>query len=153
MQMPAIFGYAWGRLKAMYVHGERIVGKGPQKEPLKELPDDLKSNPASAGRTIQVIESMERWGRDVTNDFIPPPFGGDTIVFWAKERYADPFFDQFLGWKPVARGSIQSIGIEAHHGSIGIEPAVRIIAETINARARKSSLSKNQESVAAHLVD
>ena len=153
MQMAAMFSYAWGRLKAMYFHGERIVGKGPQKEPLKELPEELKSSPASAGRTIQVIESMERWGRDVTNEFIPQPVGGDVVVFWAKERYADPFFDQFLGWKPVVRGSIQSIGIEAHHGSIGIEPAVRIIAETINARVRKSSLSKNQESVAAFLVD
>ena len=153
MQMAAMFSYAWGRLKAMYFHGERIVGKGPQKEPLKELPEELKSSPASAGRTIQVIESMERWGRDVTNEFIPQPVGGDVVVFWAKERYADPFFDQFLGWKPVVRGSIQSIGIEAHHGSIGIEPAVRIIAETINARVRKSSPSKNQESAAAFLVD
>ena len=138
MQMAAMFSYAWGRLKAMYFHGERIVGKGPQKEPLEELPEGLKSISASAGRTIQIMESMERWGRGVTNDFIPRPFGGDVIVFWAKERFADPYFDQFLGWEPVVSGSIQSIGIEASHESIGIEPAVRIIAKTINDRVRKS---------------
>ncbi len=149
MQLAPMFGYAWGRLKAMYFHGERIVRKGPQKRSLAELPAILKSIPASAGRSLQIMESMELWGRGVTSQFVPRPFHGDAIVFRCKERFADPYFDQFLGWKPVVHGSIQCIEVAGNHDNITVEPAVSIIAETINAKARESSLSKREESDAA----
>ncbi len=149
MRMARRFSYTWERIKAMYFHGERIVRKGPQKKSLRELPAVLKSIPASAGRSVQIMESMERWGRRVTGQFVPRPFSGNAIVFRSKERFADPYFDQFLGWKPVVRGSIQCVEVEGNHDNITVEPAVSIIAQMINAEVRESSQSKREGSGAA----
>lgn len=65
--------------------------------------------------------------------FAPKPYGGGTIIFRASERNLDPCDDRYLGWESIIRGKIKSFEIEGDHMSMLEDPAVRVLAEKLNA--------------------
>jgi thioesterase domain-containing protein len=67
-------------------------------------------------------------------EFVPKPYGGSALVIRASARYLQPYDDYYLGWESVVRGGIECYEIEGDHMSILEEPAVRVIAEKLDAK-------------------
>jgi amino acid adenylation domain-containing protein len=65
--------------------------------------------------------------------YTPTPYAGSALIFRASARNLDPYDDYCLGWESVVRGGIECLEIEGDHMSILEEPAVRLIADKLNA--------------------
>ena len=78
--------------------------------------------------------------------FVPEPYGGCALVFRASTRNLSPYDDYYLGWESVVRGGIECFEIEGSHMSILDEPAVRLIAEKLNAKLLESSAGTGEAS-------
>lgn len=76
------------------------------------------------------------------NKFVPKAYAGSAVVFRASERNLDPYDDRCLGWESVVRGAIRSFEIDGDHVTMLEEPAVRVLAEKLNATLLESSLSQ-----------
>jgi amino acid adenylation domain-containing protein len=74
--------------------------------------------------------------------FVPQPYGGNAFVFRASEPAPSPYDDDCLGWEPVVRGGIECFEIDGNHLSIFEEPAVRLLAEKLDAKLLESSDAK-----------
>jgi amino acid adenylation domain-containing protein len=131
-------GYTAGRLKAMFIHGERFVKKTAKGNQLPVGPQAMEIIPPAATDLEKNLKMMRLWGSLVRRKFEPQPYCGDAIVFRASERDEDPYEDYYLGWRPLVRGSMQSFEFESTHESIFRDPTVRLIAEKINARFRQA---------------
>jgi amino acid adenylation domain-containing protein len=77
------------------------------------------------------------------NKFVPKPYAGSTVIFRASARNLDPFDDRYLGWDTVVKGGIKSLEIEGDHMTMLEEPAVRVLAEELNAALLNSPISES----------
>jgi amino acid adenylation domain-containing protein len=138
--------YAIGRLKAMYVHAQRFVKKVTDDEgnQLPVDPSTLEIEPVASAGLEEVLKRLKQVGPSIQRKFTPEPYNGDAVVFRVSERNEDPFEDYFLGWKPVIRGAIESSEIETTHEGILRDPAVRRLAERIDAKLRESSATTEE---------
>lgn len=130
-----------GRLKAVSIHSSRFIKRVAKVKKGQVSVDPGKTQeivPTASSSLEGNLASMRLWGRLVGRKFTPQPYGGDTMVLRASERDDDPYEDYYLGWKPLVRGSMQSFETESTHESILRDPAVRIIAEKINAKLQES---------------
>jgi surfactin family lipopeptide synthetase A len=83
--------------------------------------------------------------------FVPKPYRGNAFIFRASDSAPSPYDDHRLGWASVARGGIECFEIEGDHVSMFEEPAVRLLAEKLNAKLLESSARTGE--VFASLAD
>jgi thioesterase domain-containing protein len=67
-------------------------------------------------------------------EFVPKPYNGRALIIRASERYLDPYDDYFLGWQTVLCGPMECFEIEGDHMTILEPPAVRSLAEKLDAK-------------------
>ena len=67
-------------------------------------------------------------------NFVPKPYRGSALVFRASEPTPSPYDDRCLGWESLVQDGIESVEIEGDHLSIFEEPAVRSMAERLDAK-------------------
>jgi amino acid adenylation domain-containing protein len=101
-------------------HTRRMLTKRPD-EWLGYISKALRSHMGAARLEAQMIK------------FVLKPYGGGALIFRASARNFDIYDDYCLGWESVVRGDIECFEIEGDHLSILEEPAVRLIAEKLNA--------------------
>jgi thioesterase domain-containing protein len=145
---PAMWpSYTGERLKAIYVHARRFVKKvaNAKGDQFPSDPRTLELEQHAASDLEEILEALRRASRGARRNFVPRPYGGDAVVFRASERNDDPYEDYFLGWRPVVRGSMQSIEIDSTHESIFRDPAVRLIAEKLCTSLKESSADAKTE--------
>jgi thioesterase domain-containing protein len=107
-------------------------------------PSTLEIEPVASAGLEEVLKRLKQVGPSIQRKFTPEPYNGDAVVFRVSERNEDPFEDYFLGWKPVIRGAIESSEIETTHEGILRDPAVRRLAERIDAKLRESSATTEE---------
>ena len=129
-------GYVAGRLKTFrrYVGTlAGIVGGSVA----TQFPNDQNVIEIEGGTGTELGKILERvWtaSLDSASNFVPKPFGGHAVIFRATERRVEPYEDKYLGWGPVVRGGVEAFEIEGDHDSIFNDPAVKPMAEIINAK-------------------
>jgi amino acid adenylation domain-containing protein len=134
-------GYIRNRLKALKKHFGYLVEQ-TTKVQANNLPvnlDEAGVEPISVSRFEETLVRVTRASHKAAKKFVPKPYGGSVVVFRASDRRVSPYEDDFLGWGPVVRGAIEGIEIEGTHTGILEEPAVRDLAERIDAKLRESS--------------
>jgi thioesterase domain-containing protein/acyl carrier protein len=95
---------------------------------------------APATRLGENLKSVIRANVRAVSRFEPKPYGGSAVIFRASKHDLEPYDDDSMGWEPVVRGGIECFEIEGDHMSILEEPAVRLIAEKLDARLRNSKV-------------
>jgi amino acid adenylation domain-containing protein len=75
-------------------------------------------------------------------EYVPKVYPGQVTLFRASKRAAGYSDDRELGWLKLAAGGVKIHEIPGYHGSIVMEPRVRILAEQLQA-----CLSHAQESI------
>ena len=98
--------------------------------------------PGADTRFEETLRRLRRAGSNARRKYEPKPYGGSAVIFRASERGDYPYDDDVLGWKPVVRGAISCVEVEGNHDSIFKDPAVRLIAEKIDAKLRESLTAK-----------
>ena len=99
-------------------------------------------------RSVQDRRELERIVRRVRianlatiEDFVPKTYNGDLLVIRASRQYdEDPYQDEALGWRPVARGALTICEIEGDHHSILKPPMVAVLAEKLDEAIREAQL-------------
>jgi hypothetical protein len=64
--------------------------------------------------------------------FIPKPYGGGAVIFRSSQANGCPYRDDYLGWKSVMSGDVESFEIEGDHDSIFGGTAAQLIAEKLD---------------------
>lgn len=120
------FGYIRGRGQAFR---ERMRGLADQGARLEAQMIEAAAQTPYADKLKRIIVANTK----SLNKFVPKPYGGSALIFRASARDLDPYDDAHLGWDSVVRGSIKSFEIEGDHMTMLEEPAVRVLAEKLNA--------------------
>ncbi len=81
----------------------------------------------------RILTSVRDASLAATNRFTPRPYSGHMTVFRAKQRPDEPYSDLELGWGPVVFGGITTHQIDADHDDIFENPAVKSVAELLDA--------------------
>ena len=97
----------------------------------------------SAIRDVDLQLKLEANDRMAWNKFVPRPLGAEVIVVRASERPANPFDDEYLGWKAYVKGNIEAYEANGNHDTIYTGTSIRLIAEKINARLRPAPKAKH----------
>jgi acyl-coenzyme A synthetase/AMP-(fatty) acid ligase/acyl carrier protein len=105
----------------------------------------------AAGREAEIIEALPGTplGKNLkrvihatfiaASKFVLKPYAGRALIFRNSARNFDPYDDYYLGWESVVRGGIECFEFEGDHLGMLEEPAVRLIAEKLNAELAQSS--------------
>jgi amino acid adenylation domain-containing protein len=64
--------------------------------------------------------------------YFPKPYDGHLLVFRAERRLDNPYRDEALGWRPLARGGVSAFSIDADHNSMFRQPEVARLAEILD---------------------
>jgi amino acid adenylation domain-containing protein len=93
---------------------------------------NVEVQPAGAAfdKTLEVVRNASILAGQ---KFVPKPYDSNVLVFRAKQRPDDPYSDMALGWGPVVFGGITVHEVDANHIDIFHEPAVRTVAELLDA--------------------
>jgi amino acid adenylation domain-containing protein len=83
--------------------------------------------------------------------YLPKPYDGHLLLFRAERRYDNPYQDDALGWRPLARGGVSAFTIDGDHISIFRHPGVAGIAQKLDA-ALLQSLSGQRRGAAADVA-
>jgi thioesterase domain-containing protein len=128
--------YPLGRLRALGVNIQRMMKpKGEiETEHLSDRATPAKVVANSDIRDVGLQEMLEANDRMAWDRFVPREFRGDVLVVRASERPANPFDDEYLGWKSFVRGSIEAYEAEGNHDTIYKGATIRKIAERVDAR-------------------
>ena len=62
--------------------------------------------------------------------YVPKPYAGPMTLFWAEERPVGAT-DSRLGWRDLARGSLEVIVVPGDHASMMTETHVQVLAEKL----------------------
>jgi thioesterase domain-containing protein len=134
-----------GRRKALFKHMRSLVTVASGFEGNK-LPGYLENKTevdldAAAKRPVglEILERVARSSHVARAKFVPKPYNGSAVIFRASEQRVGPYEDEFLGWKPVVRGNIESFVVAGDHMSIYDAPGVRTIAEKINSLSESAA--------------
>jgi thioesterase domain-containing protein/acyl carrier protein len=134
-----------GRLKALGVNIRRITrtnGTANNVQPQGEN-KAARAVAHSAIRDVDLQLKLEANDRMAWNKFVPRPLGSNVIVVRASERPANPFDDEYLGWKSSVKGTIEAYEAVGNHDTIYTGTSIRLIAERINAKLRATSKAKH----------
>ena len=134
--------YSKGRIKAAkkYIRNSDV---GSPNAPAKDFPSDqdwVNARSAEGTRLGEILERVGRASRIAHAKFVPKSYGGDAVIVLASDRKVTPYQDDFLGWKPVVRGTIENFEVDGNHNSIFEDPAVRPMAAIIDAKLKKLSV-------------
>jgi thioesterase domain-containing protein len=80
-----------------------------------------------------VLNRVRAASLEAAYSYIPEPFDGHVHVFRAKNRKEDPYRDETLGWRSVAKGGVTAYAIDGDHLSIFRHPDVAEVAQKLNA--------------------
>jgi amino acid adenylation domain-containing protein len=124
-------GYISERREAVHRHMRHssVAAAGAEWKLWKEAGEAAMGSPL--GQTLKRVIHANLVAK---SKFIPRPYGGDALIFRASKPFVFPYYTNHLGWEPVIRGGIECVEIEGDHDSIAVEPAVRLIAEKLNAK-------------------
>lgn len=117
-------GYFLGRLAAFRRRLRRSYFRRPTALP----PQDLSAAARERVRAASIAAAAA---------YRPAPYDGPLLVFSAALRDDDPYGDDALGWRPLARGGVTAIEVEADHLSITRAPIVHTIARHLDEALRK----------------
>jgi amino acid adenylation domain-containing protein len=127
MQRPSeLLGYIMGRAKALREHMRSTAEQGAR----------LQAQMIEAASQTPLAENLKRIivaNTTALHNFVPQPYAGTVLIFRARARNLDPFDDPYLGWQSVVRGTLKTVEIEGDHLTMLEEPAVRVLAERLNA--------------------
>jgi thioesterase domain-containing protein len=126
--------YIGGRLKALRkrMRGQVDMLARIEQQLIEAVPD----TPLGENRKIIIRANVRAVSR-----FVPKPYGGCALIFRANEEDLDAYHDDAMGWQPFVRGGIECFEIEGDHMSILEEPAVRLMAEKLDAKLRNPKSS------------
>jgi thioesterase domain-containing protein len=124
--------YMWGLVKAMRVHSGHLLEKMTGRNKLRVATGKSEQQLHTTSRFEEALELMRQAAQRARHKFVPTSFGGDAVIFRAEWDH-DPYDDQYHGWHPWIRGSIQTVEINATHDYLLSNPAVRLVADKISA--------------------
>ncbi len=139
MPMKDWLAYPMGRLKALSINIRRMTKPKGKLEtgPLSSEAVPAKVVANSDIRDVELQENLEANDRNAWDQYIPRGLKGEVFVVRASERPANPFDDEYLGWKPFVKGTIEAHEAVGNHDTIYTGSAIQIIAQKINARLRE----------------
>jgi surfactin family lipopeptide synthetase A len=116
-----------------YLHDRfKALRKRLRKEPnLPDLPI------AMVGILSENAKRMTLANVTAASRFCPKAYHGRLIIFRATDRNPSPYDDYFLGWKLVARGTVECYEIKADHVRMAEQPAVQVAADRLDAKLRE----------------
>jgi thioesterase domain-containing protein len=133
--ITAMKKYIWGLVKPV----PRFADNGPA------FDRDWERMKSAAGTRLgEILERVGSASREAGAKFVPRQYGGNATAIRSTEHWPTPYEDDFLGWKPVIKGSIETIVVAGDHDSMFEEPDVHMLAACIDQRLRKA-LSKTLE--------
>jgi thioesterase domain-containing protein/aryl carrier-like protein len=97
-------------------------------------------------RAVNTLERVRDANMRAVERYTPQPYSREITLFRASIRMAEPYQDEFLGWKPVAMGGIEMEIVPGHHA--GFER--RELGEALNRhllRAQKQQRDRGKVSV------
>ena len=87
----------------------------PQPRPVGPPLDPNAGQPAK--EVVVVLERVLDSNMRALERYTPQPYPGAITVFRASVRLIEPYQDEYLGWKPVARGGIELEIIPGRHSA------------------------------------
>ncbi|HYT18649.1 MAG TPA: non-ribosomal peptide synthetase [Candidatus Polarisedimenticolia bacterium] len=127
MQRPSEWlGYITDRTKALREHMRSTREQGAR----------LQAQMIEAASQTPLAENLKRIivaNTTALHNFVPKRYAGTVLIFRASARNLDSYDDPYLGWQSVVRGTLKTCEIEGDHMTMLEEPAVRVLAERVNA--------------------
>jgi amino acid adenylation domain-containing protein len=87
--------------------------------------------PGGPGDWVEVLDRIEEAGRLSDRNFIPKPYNGHLLVIRPKTREDDPYRDDALGWRPLAKGGVTAYELEGDHLGLLRQPQVQKLADLL----------------------
>ena len=96
-----------------------------------------KTHPEPLRRPMHyVLEVLSLEHRKAMKKYAPSPYGGDVVLFRAKEQLAGLIADESLGWKDLLRGNLDVCEVPGHQQNLLMEPNVSRLAEELTVRLK-----------------
>ena len=144
LRLEELLSYARGRIKAMYIQYKRSE-QAAAKIKHNQLSADgngAQAMPQARSQFEEFLAAMRRNSSIAQLRYAPQPYGGHANLIRTSDHTHDPFDDYLLGWEPLIRGSLQIFEIDCTHDDMTRDPAVRVIAQRINANLRDAALTR-----------
>ncbi len=85
---------------------------------------------------LYIFEALRMEHGKALRKYSPRPYAGDVVLFRASKQLSGLIADEYLGWKPLLKGSFEVREVPGHQQNLMLEPNVRRLAREIDARLK-----------------